>query len=180
MMGIELKQILQGIKEAPERLRKKVAIQGTSKVLEYAEQEMRRTSPSKVLAGSMGGRGGIAYQVIERGKHVQGVLSLVARDRRSGYNYARALVEGTGVYGPKKKRIRPIRAKILAWMSDGSENPTTAAGWARARKAGLAIYAKSTAGRKKHPFAENAWKAAMKKASEIFQERIKALNRSVK
>lgn len=33
--------------------------------------------------------------------------------------YAQYLEWGTGLYGPKKKVIRPKNAKMLSWMSDG-------------------------------------------------------------
>jgi hypothetical protein len=37
-----------------------------------------------------------------------------------GVGYARFVEQGTGIYGPKKRKIVPKHAKMLSWVSGGS------------------------------------------------------------
>jgi len=59
--------------------------------------------------------------------------------------YARYVEEGTGLYGLRKRRIVPRRAKVLAWKAGGSRltGRGKGSGW---------VFARSVAGRKATPY----------------------------
>lgn len=59
--------------------------------------------------------------------------------------YARFVHDGTGVYGPKGRPIRPVRAKHLRFKPKGSARY---------------VYAKEVKGMRPNPFLKNALKAA--------------------
>lgn len=59
--------------------------------------------------------------------------------------YARAVHDGTGIYGPRGAPIRPVRAKVLAWPGRGGGG------------GGFAMYVKGSPGR---PFLARALPAA--------------------
>jgi len=69
-------------------------------------------------------------------------------------NYARYVEEGTGIYGPRKRRIVPVNAKALRWIG-GPAGSLRLSGAARKGKAGAGagpIFARSVAGRRATPF----------------------------
>ena len=63
----------------------------------------------------------------------------------SRVGYARYVEEGTGLYGPRKRKITPKRAKVLAWKGGGSRltGQGPGAGWR---------FARSVKGRKATPY----------------------------
>jgi hypothetical protein len=68
--------------------------------------------------------------------------------------YARYVEEGTGVHGPRKRRIQP--GKVMAWKSNGRLT-------GRARSSGSGtIFATSTEGSKAQPYLVPGAKAAVK------------------
>jgi hypothetical protein len=75
--------------------------------------------------------------------------------------YARYVEEGTGLYGPKKKRIVPKTKKAMRWKGSGvrlsgrSRSGAEGTGWA---------FATSIKGRRKTPYLIPGAKAAMRKA----------------
>ena len=86
-----------------------------------------------------------------------------------GVGYARYVEEGTGVYGPRKRRIVPVKAKALAWRTGGasvqrlSGNSRTRggqqlAGWA---------FAKSVKGRPATPYLLPGAKKAVEKSGVL-------------
>lgn len=60
----------------------------------------------------------------------------------SNLNYALMVEVGTGIYGPRGRRITPKRAKVLAWQGKGGP-----------------VFAASTRGRKATPFLRPALRA---------------------
>lgn len=74
----------------------------------------------------------------------------------SNLKYARFVHEGTGLYGPRKQVIRPVRAKALRWKVGAV---TGQPGRASKRTTGYA-FAKFVRGSKPNPFLRNALKAA--------------------
>ena len=164
-----------GVKEAPREFvlhcRK-----ATGQVMELAEQEAKKIAPSDKLKGSAGGSGGITHSVEMSGSKIIGALSATALNPDSNYNYAIAIHEGTGLYGPHNQVIRPKNSKVLVWMKDGSDKPTSDEGWERADKAGLVIRAKSTKGQKPNPFLKKGLRNAKKLGQKIFDKEIGKLN----
>lgn len=77
-------------------------------------------------------------------------------------NYARYVEEGTGIYGPRKQKIVPKKANVLAWRTGATrlsgrsrtKGGTELAGWA---------FARSVKGRKATPYLIPGAKAAVKK-----------------
>ena len=72
----------------------------------------------------------------------------------SNVGYARYVEEGTGIYGPRKRRIVPVNAKALRWIG-GPAGSLRLSGAARKGKAGAGagpIFARSVAGRRATPF----------------------------
>lgn len=63
----------------------------------------------------------------------------------SEVGYARYVEEGTGLYGPRRRKIVPKRAKMLSWVAGGSRVTGRGKGAAR-------IFAKSVRGRKATPY----------------------------
>lgn len=73
-------------------------------------------------------------------------------------NYARYVEEGTGLYGPRKRRIVPKNAKALRWTG-GGPSKVRLSGRSRTRGGqalGGAIFAKSVRGRRATPFLKPA------------------------
>jgi hypothetical protein len=75
----------------------------------------------------------------------------------SNVGYARYVEEGTGLYGPKKRRIVPRRARVLSWVGGGSRLTGKGAGSRR-------IFAMSVSGRKPTPYLVPGVRIAVKKA----------------
>lgn len=71
--------------------------------------------------------------------------------------YARYVEEGTGLYGPKNKRIVPKTKKMLSWVAGGSRKTGRGKGSRR-------IFAKSVKGRKATPYLVPGVRAALRKA----------------
>jgi phage gpG-like protein len=63
-------------------------------------------------------------------------------------DYARGVHEGTGIYGPRGRPIRPVRAKVLRWRSKRS-------------KSGF-VFAREVRGVPGRPFLRNALPAALR------------------
>lgn len=164
-----------GVKEAPMEFVKHCK-RATGQVMELAEQEAKKIAPSDKLKGSAGGSGGITHSVEMSGSKIIGALSATALNPDSNYNYAIAIHEGTGLYGPRKKVIKPIRAKVLVWLKGGADHPTSKEGWKIADKAGLVIRAKSTKGQKPNPFLKKGLKKAEKFGQKIFDKEIGKFN----
>lgn len=169
----------EGIDTAPARFRE-ACKRGTYQVMERGVIEVKKESPSSVAAGKHGGEGGISYTVVDKGGNIIGELSAVARDRRTGVNYLYFIVKGTGLFGPRKKRIVPLHARVLAWMEDGSELPTTDAGWAAAIMAKKVVFRRSVKGQRPNDFISRGMKTAMKEGPKIFNREIEKMNREVR
>jgi hypothetical protein len=75
----------------------------------------------------------------------------------SQVGYARYVEEGTGIHGPRKRRITPRRAKMLSWVGGGSRLTGRGSGSRR-------IFAKSVAGRKATPYLVPGVKRAVERA----------------
>jgi hypothetical protein len=74
-----------------------------------------------------------------------------------GVGYARFVEQGTGIYGPKKRKIVPKHAKMLSWVSGGSR--LTGKGPGSTRK-----FARSVRGRKATPYFVPAAETILRKA----------------
>lgn len=59
--------------------------------------------------------------------------------------YARYVEQGTGLYGPKRARIKPRSKKVLSWVSGGSRVTGRGVGSRR-------VFARSVKGRKATPY----------------------------
>ena len=75
----------------------------------------------------------------------------------SSVGYARYVEEGTGIHGPRKRRITPRRARMLSWVAGGSRLTGRGPGARR-------IFAKSVAGRKATPYLVPGVKRAVERA----------------
>jgi len=75
----------------------------------------------------------------------------------SGVGYARYVEEGTGLYGPRKRKIVPKRGKLLAWKGGGSRltGRGPGASWR---------FARSVRGRKATPYLVPGAKKAIEKS----------------
>jgi hypothetical protein len=162
-----------GLKDSPE-LFHKAMVRAVGQLMELAEQFAKREAPSSILRGDHGGRGGIVNRVDINGHLITGVLSATAKNRETGFNYALALYRGTGIYGPRKKMIVPVKKKILAWVTRGIR-PTTSVGWREARKEGRAFFARKTKGIRPNLYLDKGMKLAMAKAPAIFDREIEKI-----
>ncbi len=75
----------------------------------------------------------------------------------SQVGYARYVEEGTGIHGPRKRRIVPRQAKVLSWVGGGSR--LTGKGKGSTRR-----FARSVAGRKATPYLVPGVKRALHRA----------------
>jgi hypothetical protein len=103
----------------------------------------------------------------------------------SSVGYARYVEEGTGLYGPRKRRITPKNGKVLSWKRRGSASSTmniggfavsASAGSSRAGsisgvstgaarpKARSRVFARSVRGRKATPYLVPGVKRAVERA----------------
>jgi hypothetical protein len=138
--------------------------------MEAAQIKAEEKAPERTgrLGGRKGGESSIHYTVSANGKTIVGTLSATALNPETGEDYAEKVSKGTGLYGPYKARIFPRKAKMLAWMKDGSRNPVTAAGWKAAVAAKKVIFARSTRGQKPNPFMEKGMNESWEKAPAVF------------
>lgn len=79
---------------------------------------------------------------------VSATRATVTAGGTSQVGYARYVEEGTGLYGPRKQRIRPRRARMLSWKQKG----------------GGRVFARSVRGRKATPYLVPGIKAAIARA----------------
>ena len=88
-------------------------------------------------------RGRLAFKVVRRGDVLEGhVGGKSIAD--NGWNILYGLEHGTGLHGPHKTRIHPIRASVLSWISGA--RPVAGTG-------GRRVFARSVAGmRPRRPF----------------------------
>ena len=92
--------------------------------------------PKRIDTGRL--RASIATQVVRR----NGLPAVIVG---TNVNYALAVHDGTGIYGPKGRPIRPRRAKRLRFRPKGSRKY---------------VYAKQVKGMRPNPFLANALSAA--------------------
>jgi hypothetical protein len=172
---IRLNVNTKGVQSSPE-LFVRHCKNAVGQLMELAEQEAKEMAPSKVLKGLSGGSGGITHNVKISGKKIKGILSATALNKETNFNYALAIHEGTGLYGPHKKVIRPKKSSVLVWLKDGSDNPKTKSGWKEAEKAGLVIRAKFTRGQKPNPFLKKGLQKVKQYGQRIFDREIEKFN----
>ncbi|MCP4214069.1 MAG: hypothetical protein GY765_05390 [bacterium] len=160
-----------GVEMTPEKFEEN-CYKAVCQIFEKARQNARNEAPVLLgrLTGQKGGYGGISYRVIRQGGKIVGILTATARNPESGKDYAVLVHSGTGLYGPKKKRIYPKKkGGVLVFMTDAKiPRPKTMQAWKEARDAGHVVYAKSSKGMKPNPFAERGLKSALKEAEAIF------------
>lgn len=138
---------------------------------EELRRRLRAISDQKVLLGQ------VALIAVREAKHIaRADFTKTAKLERSirvgavsdksativaggslGVGYARYVEEGTGLYGPRKRRIVPRRAKVLSWTGGGSR--LTGRGPGSSRR-----FAQSVAGRKATPYLVPGAKAAIHKS----------------
>jgi len=162
-----------GVKEAPARFHA-AGRRAMGKIIELARQIAIEKAPGLTgrLKGGRGGMGGINSRVEDRGKKIYGILGATARDPRTGHDYAPDVHEGTGLYGPKKKRIFPKKKKVMCWPKvPWTPWPKDKVGWKMARK--KFQFAKSTKGQKPQPFLKWGIEAAQQRSKEFFDREIK-------
>lgn len=102
---------------------------------------------------------------LRRSIHI-GTVTETSAQVIAGANYARYIEEGTGLYGPRKRKIVPVTKKALRWMG-GPAGSLRLSGSPRSGKAGAgagAIFARSVKGRKATPFFFSGIKNAIDKA----------------
>ncbi len=75
--------------------------------------------------------------------------------------YSRYVEEGTGLYGPKRKKIVPKRAKVLAWRT-GAVRLTGRSRTSGGRELAGWAFARSVRGRAKTPFLRPGVQKAIK------------------
>jgi phage gpG-like protein len=90
---------------------------------------------------------------------------LVIRDGRpiavvgTNVNYARFVHDGTGLYGPRGRRITPVTSSVLRFKRPKGWAPRLLKSGKKAKGSGW-VYAKSIAGMQGNPFLRNALRAA--------------------
>lgn len=72
----------------------------------------------------------------------------------AGVGYARYVEEGTGIYGPRRRKIVPRQKKVLSWVGGGSRLTGRGKGSKR-------FFARSVKGRKATPYLEPGAKDAI-------------------
>ena len=88
-------------------------------------------------------RGRMTDRVEERGNEILGIAGGKSMSS-DGFNILRGLEGGTGIYGPKKQRIVPVRARVLRFVVSGA--PVAGTG-------GNVVFARSVKGMKpRRPF----------------------------
>lgn len=90
-------------------------------------------------------RNSIRTEIVTQGRALTPMLVRVG----AGVHYARWVHDGTGLYGPHQKRIKPLRAKVLVWQTGKGKRKN-------------AVFARSTKGMKGRPFLAKALKEAFK------------------
>lgn len=75
----------------------------------------------------------------------------------SNVGYARYVEEGTGLYGPRKRKIVPKRAKVLSWVGGGSRLTGRGKGSRR-------FFAQSVKGRPATPYLQPGVEKGAKRA----------------
>lgn len=161
-----------GVKEAPARLHA-AARRAMGKIIELARQVAIEKAPGLTgrLKGGRGGHGGITSRVESRNSIIKGILGATARNPRTGHDYAPDIHEGTGLYGSKKRRIFPKKAKVLVWPKvPWTPWPKDKVGWKMARK--KFVFAKSAKGQKPQPFLKWGIEAASRRAQEFFDREV--------
>jgi hypothetical protein len=85
---------------------------------------------------------------LARSIRVEVVSSRGVTGARIGTNlgYARFVHDGTGIYGPSHRPIRPARAKVMAFAGQGA--------------GGRTVYVRQTSGQRANPFLREALRAA--------------------
>jgi hypothetical protein len=161
MKSVEIRASKSDIAGAPAAF-KKHCRRGVGKLLELAEQKAKAEAPVRTgrLSGSSGGRGGISWKINEHGDRIDGNLNATALNPETGENYALFVHEGTGIFGPKKKRITPKNGQALKFKIGGET-----------------IFAKSTKGQKPNPFLKRGFEEAMHQAQPIFDREMADFNR---
>jgi len=119
-------------------------------------------APERVIEGFKEQAGDIAQEeMVSRAPFRRGFLSmliLINRDKKlivtvtSTAKYTKWVVGGTGLFGPRKKRIFPVKASAL-----------------RFKIGGKTVFAKSIAGMKPNPFIEEAKKATTPRVAALVQ-----------
>lgn len=123
--------------------------QGTEKAVRFYEQQLIGYTPARSGGGGGGGlRSSIAFKKT-------GDLTY----RASPKYYFEYLDKGTGIHGPAKKYIKPVKAKALAWTLTGEP----------CEKGADCIYAKKVAGIKPFDMTGKAEKDLYKDADRIYQ-----------
>jgi hypothetical protein len=164
------------MKREPDRFNRHIKA-GVGQIMEYGGMRAKKHSPSKVLSGAAGGRGGISHDVVLKMNIIIGVLTAIALTPE-GENYAYWVHEGTGLYGKRKKRIFPKTKKVLAWTAAGIPRPGSKYEWKMLRMRGLAFIARSVKGQKPNPFLKKGMRDAKRdKAKQCFDRAVEAFNR---
>jgi len=133
----ELRTLLRKFSDIEGNLRMKF---GFEQFLNYIADAARLKVPVK--NGTL--QASVTYEIEQKPGKLIGVVG-------SNVEYAPYVELGTGIYGPRKRPIRPKHSKILAWVSRGPR-PTSAIGWKRAVDEGRAVFAKEIKGMKPRPF----------------------------
>lgn len=81
-------------------------------------------------------RGRITHRVDTSGNDVLGIVGGKSI-APGGFNILQGLETGTGIYGPRQQRIRPVNARVLSWISGST--PVAGTGGGR-------VFARSVAG----------------------------------
>jgi hypothetical protein len=126
--------------QGDEALRRRLAAIGDTKVLLGKVALLGVAEAKKLVPRATGNLG----RTIRVGTVTDKSAQVVAGGT-SSVGYARYVEEGTGIHGPRKRRITPRRARMLSWVAGGSRRTGRGPGARR-------IFAKSVAGRKATPY----------------------------
>jgi len=178
---VEIRTKKTGVDEAPENMKKAVK-KGLGKTMEKSLGFAKYMAPYRTgrLSGRAGGEGGIRYIIVVDGDKITGIMSVTALDPTTGKDYSRFIHDGTGVYGPEKKPIKPKKeGGVLVWLADGRPNPTTAEGWRAEHQAKNVIFAKEVEGIEGEPFLADGLEEGLKYAPDFFHIEFVDLNNTV-
>ncbi len=163
----------------------KAVYRGFGQTLDLGVQYSLDEAPVRrgILAGKNGGQPPVSYKIIDNGRKLVGNIGGTARNKETGFDYLPAVIKGTGMHGPKKKRIYPKKKNVLVFITDPElKRPTTKAGWKALREEhpDKIIYAKSSEGMKPNDFIKRGLEKAEDRLKPNIDREIEKLNTTVK
>lgn len=164
-----------------EKSMEKHLYQGLGQILEKGVHYAKYMAPFNTgrLSGKTGGEGGFRWLIEKQGFKLIGIMTATALNPQTGVDYAGFIHDGTGIFGEKKRPIKPKHGDFLVFLKDGRPNPTTPDGWKKEHAAGNVVFAKEVQGIEGEPFLADGLYEAWKDADEVFNYQFHLINSEV-